>query len=88
MHGIIFTAEFHGFFLRPTLPGRITYSEDMSVGPKYLRVWQLSYRTDFGLPGMADPFDMVALMELVLTQGFLDCSLLTSPKTSLYFHFP
>ena len=51
---------------------RITYSEDLAVGPKYLRIWQLSYRSDFGMPGMADPFDLAALMELVLTTGLLD----------------
>ncbi|CAK9100760.1 FO synthase subunit 1, partial [Durusdinium trenchii] len=37
---------------------RITYSEDMSPGGKYLRVFHLGFRTDFGLPGMSDSFDM------------------------------
>ncbi|CAK9043568.1 FO synthase subunit 1 [Durusdinium trenchii] len=50
--------------------GMITYSDDLSIGPKYLRVWQLGYRSDFGLPGMADPYDMCSLIQLVLTQGF------------------
>lgn len=48
---------------------RITYSEDMSPGGKYLRVFHLGFRTDFGLPGMSDSFDMVTLMELILTRG-------------------
>ena len=48
---------------------RIEYSPNMDPGAKYLQLWQLSYRSDFGLPGMADPFDMCTLMELVLTQG-------------------
>lgn len=47
----------------------------MEPGSKYLRVWQLSFRSDFGMPGMADPFDMCTLIELVLTQGFLDLKL-------------
>ena len=41
----------------------------MNTGGKYLRPWQLGFRTDFGLPGFADPFDMVTLMELVLVNG-------------------
>eukprot|EP00435_Cladocopium_sp_Y103_P059720 s586_g21.t1 len=47
----------------------IEYSPNMDPGPKYLQLWRLYYRSDFGLPGMADPFDMCTLMELVLTQG-------------------
>lgn len=43
----------------------------MLPGPKLLRPYQLGFRTDFGLPGFADPFDMVELMELVLSQGLL-----------------
>ncbi len=50
---------------------RISYSTDMLPGPKLLRPYQLGFRTDFGLPGFADPFDMVELMELVLSQGLL-----------------
>ncbi|CAK9105978.1 FO synthase subunit 1 [Durusdinium trenchii] len=49
---------------------KIEYSVDMTAGAKYLRLWQLSFRSDFGLPGMSDPFDMCTLIELVLTQGF------------------
>lgn len=52
---------------------RIVYSEDMNPGGKLLRVWHLGFRTDFGLPGFADPFDMITLMELILTQGLLGC---------------
>ena len=48
----------------------------MEPGSKYLRLWQLSFRSDFGLPGMADPFDMATLIELVLTQGLLNLKLL------------
>ena len=44
---------------------------DLSPGGKHLRVWQLGFRTDFGLAGMADPFDMVNLIELVLAHGLL-----------------
>jgi len=50
---------------------RISYSEDLAAGPKYLRIWQLSFRSDFGMPGMADPFDLAALMELILLNGLL-----------------
>lgn len=53
---------------------RISYSEDMAPGGKYLRVWHLGFRTDFGLPGMADPYDMATLMELVCTAGLLGMS--------------
>lgn len=44
----------------------------MNAGAKFLRLWQLSFRPDFGLPGMADPFDMLTLIELILTQGLPD----------------
>lgn len=44
---------------------------DLSPGGKHLRVWQLGFRTDFGLAGMVDPFDMVGLIELVLAHGLL-----------------
>ena len=54
---------------------RIQFSDDMEPGSKFLRVWQLSFRSDFGMPGMADPFDMCTLIELVLTQGFRDLKL-------------
>ena len=67
----------HVWFLR----ARIEYSGDMNAGPKYLRLYQLSFRTDFGLPGMADPFDMCALIELILTQGFLVCIVFYNLKT-------
>lgn len=53
------------------MAARIEYSVDMTAGAKYLRLWQLSFRSDFGLPGMSDPFDMCTLIELVLTQGLL-----------------
>lgn len=46
------------------------YSSDMNPGGKHLRAWHLGFRTDYGLAGMSDPFDMAALVELVLTQGF------------------
>ena len=54
---------------------RIEYSPDMAVGAKYLRLWQLAFRADFGLASMADPFDMCTLMELILSQGFHGCEL-------------
>lgn len=49
---------------------RITYSTSMEAGGKLLRPWMLGFRTDFGLPGFSDPFDMVGLLEMVLSQGF------------------
>lgn len=48
---------------------RVEYATDLTPGGKCLHVWNLGFRTDFGLPGMADPTDMALLMELILTQG-------------------
>ena len=42
----------------------------MDAGGKLLRPWMLGFRTDFGLPGFSDPFDMVGLLEMILSQGF------------------
>ena len=50
---------------------------DFTVGGKLLRVWQLGFRTDFGLPGMCDPFDMTVLMELVLSEGLPELIILS-----------
>lgn len=56
------------------LPVRTTYSNSLEPGPKLLRPWNLAFRTDFGLPGMVDPFDFHTLLECVLTQGLLGCA--------------
>lgn len=52
----------------------MTYSTNLDPGPKTLRLWQLGFRTDFGLPGMSDPEDMITLMQMILVQGFLLCT--------------
>ena len=64
---------------------RFTYSDDMEIGAKYLRPFHLSFRSDFGLPGMADPFDMVTLMELICTQGSLSSDLVCGSDSELCF---
>ena len=51
--------------------GRINYSGDMRPGPVQLRVWQLSFRTDFGLANMIDPDELELLVEMILVEGFL-----------------
>lgn len=49
---------------------------DLNPGGKILRPWQLGFRTDFGVAGMAEPSDMVCLIELILSQGFFRCVIL------------
>ena len=51
--------------------GRIDYSGDMRPGPVQLRVWQLSFRSDFGLANMIDPDELELLVEMILLEGFL-----------------
>jgi hypothetical protein len=63
---------------------RITYSEDMQPGGKTLRVWHLGYRTDFGLPGFSDPFDMCALIELVLVEGLLIATMISNAGLGIH----
>lgn len=43
----------------------------MRPGPVQLRVWQLSFRTDFGLANMIDPDELELLVEMILVEGFL-----------------
>lgn len=40
-----------------------------SVGPCYLRPYQLGYRKDFGLSSSCEPEELVQLAELVLMEG-------------------
>lgn len=51
--------------------GRTNYSGTLRPGPVELRLWQLSFRTDFGISNMVDPDELELLVELILVEGFL-----------------
>ena len=54
------------------LPRRKSYSTDMS-GPGYIRPWQCSWRSDFGVSAMVDPDQAENLMQIYLQEG-LPCA--------------
>ena len=45
------------------------YSTSLEPGAKIVRAWQLSFRTDYGLPGYMEPDDGEVLLQLILTEG-------------------
>ena len=50
------------------------YSTSLEPGAKIVRAWQLSFRTDYGLPGYMEPDDGEVLLQLILTEGCLCCT--------------
>ena len=42
-------------------------------GHQVIRVWNLSFRPDFGLSGYAEPEETEALLGLILMEGHLRC---------------
>lgn len=50
---------------------RTHYCTSLQPGPQYLRIWQLAFRSDFGLPGLVCPDSFLTLCELVLCFGLL-----------------
>lgn len=50
---------------------RAHYCTSLQPGPQYMRIWQLAFRSDFGLPGLVCPDSFLTLCELVLCFGLL-----------------
>ena len=51
---------------------RVEYAENMIQGHQIVRVWNLAFRPDFGLPGYCEPEETETLLGLILTQGCLE----------------
>lgn len=56
------------------LDQNVVYSTSLGEpGPKKVRVWQLSFRDDYGVSGWIEPDQFETLAELQLTTGWLVC---------------
>ncbi len=52
---------------------RVDYAGHLVQGHQVIRVWNLSFRPDFGLSGYAEPEETEALLGLILMEGHLRC---------------
>ena len=71
--------QLHGDIVMIAHVDRVEYAENMIEGPQIVRVWQLSFRTDFGLPGYCEPEETETLLGLILTQGCLESTQTVCP---------
>lgn len=51
---------------------KVDYAESLAPGPCVVHPWQLSFRSDRGVPGYGEPEESEILLNLILTEGFLD----------------
>ena len=61
----------------PPVPEK-TYASVLKPGLMCVKVWQLSFRPDYGISGYSDPDSCMSLMELILCTGLLGLFYLTS----------